>query len=677
MRARHALVLVAGPALLLACPEEPPPPPPPPPPAAWTTVEIVAGETSRGVADGVGEAARFNGPAGLGVDGTHALLSDTFSGTVRRIELATAEVSTLLGPPTVTEPRGITGADGTIYFGDATCVRRLDAGATEPTVLAGDCYVGGYLDGAASEARFEFLLHDLELDRTRGALYATDRLNDAVRAIDLASGAVSTLAGGAGPGSDDGVGAAARFDGPGGLALDEASGTLYVADTFNHTLRAIDVASATVTTIAGVAGDDGSTDGPVVSARLSAPQGVALVDRALVFGGFDGALRMLDLDGMSASTVVRGLGGTFATLERVPDERAVLWMDLGNFLLRIDVDAEPDFAVTHVAGPRAPYGFEDGEGAQARFVRPIAVEVADDGQTAYLTDLDNHAIRVVDLQARTVRTLVGDPMREGDDDGALDQARLSTPTGLALDDAAHILYVADLGNQKIRAIDLAAGEISTLAGSGARGGRDGAASEATFSDPWELALGDGALYVADSGGAAVRQVALGSGTVSTLAGLHGESDFADGVGAEARLRSPAGLAVAGGALFVADYESHTIRRVELSTGATTTLLGTDGFEGAAAGPPEFAALSFPSGLSVSADGARLFVTEEGGNLLREVTLADGSSRFVVGGSGTWGGLPSGLPVPIAEATLLEPQDVDVAGDGLVLLSDTAVWLVRP
>lgn len=140
---------------------------------------------------------------------------------------------------------------------------------------------------------------------------------------------------------------------------------------------------------------------------------------------------------------------------------------------------------------------------------------------------------------------------------------------------------------------------------------------------------------------------------------------------------PVGLAFAAGALFVADYESHTIRRVDLGTGEVTTLIGTDGLEGAVAGPASFAALSYPSGLCVSEDGGRLFVAEEGGSLVREVALADGTSRFVVGGTGVAGGLPTGVPVAIAEATLLEPQDVDVAGDRLVVLSDGAVWLVRP
>lgn len=661
----------------LACTEQAPPPPPPPPPRPeWQVVEVIAGETSRGVADGIGAAARFNGPAGLGGDGARVLISDTFSVTLRLLDPSTSEVTTALGAPDLVEPRGVTGAGGTIYLGDATCIRVFTPDGVAG-VLAGDCYTAGYLDGEGAAARFEFLLHDLELDLTRGALYVSDRLNDAIRAVDLASGAATTLAGGAGRGSSDGVGAAARFDGPGGLALDEGAGVLYVADTFNHTVRAVDVASAAVTTVAGVADDAGSADGPVADARLDAPQGVALLERTLVAGGFDGAVRALDLDAGNVTTVVRGLGGTFASPVAVNGARAVWWMDLSDALLRIDLDAAAGQRVTHVAGPRGPFGFVDGEGAEARFMSPIAVVIDDDGRTAYLTDLGNHAVRVVDLVDRVVRTLVGGPMSEGDRDGALEDAELSTPTGLALDGAARVLYVADAGNQKIRAIDLQVGTMSTLAGSGAPGGRDGDAAEASFDDPWELALADGALYVADTGGATVRRIDVASGAVSTLAGSYGESEHVDGDGVDARFRVPLGLAVAGGALFVADYQAHTIRRVALPGGETSTLLGTDGVAGAVGGPADFAALSSPTGLAASADGVLLWVTEEGGHVVREIVVADGSSRLLIGNGVAAGGLATGVPVPIADATLLEPQDVAVAGDTLVVLSDAAVWVARP
>lgn len=664
--------------LTASCPEGGgPPDPPPPPPPVWTTIEVIAGETATGVVDGVGTAARFNGAAGLGGDGARAWVSDTFSASVRSVELSTQSVTTTLRAPAVIEPRGITGHSGATYFGDANCVKRLDAGATEPVVLAGDCFVGGYVDGAAGDARFDFLIHDVEVDATRGALYLTDRLNDAVRSIDLATGDVATLAGGAGPGSDDGVGAAARFDGPGGLALDETAGVLYVADTFNSTLRAVDVATGTVTTVAGAPDDDGATDGSFAEARLSAPQGVAMVGRRLVLGGFDGAVRVVDLDLERVTTLVRGLGGTFASLVAVPETSAVLWMDLSDALLRIDLNAATDFAVTHVAGPRAPLGFVDGDGVDARFVRPTCVEVDDDGRTAYVSDLENHAIRVVDLQERRVTTLVGGPTREGDQDGALDAARLSSPAGLALDAAARRLYVADLGNQKIRAIDLDTGAVSTLAGSGARGGTDGAAAEARFAEPWELALVEGALYVADSGGATVRRVELDSGAVSTVAGAYGEDGADDGPGAAARFRVPSGLAGAGELLYVADYEAHTLRRIDLASDEVTTILGSDGLLGPAAGPVEFAALAAPSGLALSVDGRRLYVAEEGGHLLREVVLDGAESRFVVGGAGPFGGLATAVPTPLADAMLLAPQDVAVAGDHLVVLSDSAVWLVTP
>ncbi|HEY6464240.1 MAG TPA: hypothetical protein VIY73_28930, partial [Polyangiaceae bacterium] len=105
------------------------------------------------------------------------------------------------------------------------------------------------------------------------ALFVSD--NETIRRIDLATMAVTTLAGTPGViGSDDGVGPAARFDQPGAMAYDGAGG-LYVADSFNATVRRVDVATGAVTTPLGRAGQFGVVLGPLVDARLNGPEGLA------------------------------------------------------------------------------------------------------------------------------------------------------------------------------------------------------------------------------------------------------------------------------------------------------------------------------------------------------------------------------------------------------------------
>jgi hypothetical protein len=163
-----------------------------------------------------------------------------------------------------------------------------------------------------------------------GNLYVADTDNDTIRKVVLATGAVTTLAGTAGSiGYADGIGAAARFNGPTGLATDGA-GNLYVADTGNNTIRKVVLATGVVTTLAGNATLPGSADGTGPAARFISPRGVAL----------DGA------------------GNLY-----VADE--------GNHTVRVMVLATG--AVTTLAGAAGMYGNMDGTGAAARFNSPFGV----------------------------------------------------------------------------------------------------------------------------------------------------------------------------------------------------------------------------------------------------------------------------------------------------------------
>jgi hypothetical protein len=126
---------------------------------------------------------------------------------------------------------------------------------------------------------------------------------------------------------------------------------------------------------------------------------------------------------------------------------------------------------------------------------------------------------------------------------------------------------------------------------------------------------------------------------------------------------------------VSDFESRTLRRIDPDTLEVSTVLGVDSTEGLAAGPAELSLLSFPTGLSAQ-DDAHLLVAEFGSHVVRRVAVDDFGSAYVVGIAGLGGGLTDD-PVPLADATLLEPDDAAAAGDDVVVLSDGAVWLARP
>ena len=229
--------------------------------------------------------------------------------------------------------------------------------------------------------------------------------------------------------------------------------------------------------------------------------------------------------------------------------------------------------------------------------------------------------------------------------------------------------------------------VRTLAGSGESGGADGDAANATFADPWDVALDSarGFLFVADSSGNIVRRVNTDTGAVATIFGLYGVSDYVDGPPGTTRLRVPVGVALAGApdadgrfpTLYVSDFASHTIRALDIDTFEVTTVHGTDLIEGFAEGEAEFALLSGPSGLSAAPDGSAIFVAETDSQVVRRISTTTHSSRFVVGKASLGSGQGTGRPLPYDEATLLDPPDVATAAhaDGvldLIVLCDHGV-----
>ena len=135
-------------------------------------------------------------------------------------------------------------------------------------------------------------------------------------------------------------------------------------------------------------------------------------------------------------------------------------------------------------------------------------------------------------------------------DGIGAAARFDKPQGLALDGKGN-LYVADYGNHRIRRLLLATNAVTTLAGSGQRGLRDGPANVAQFNQPTGVAAGPGVLYLTDRNNNRICQLDLPAGTVRTLAG-NGHKGFDDGPGKQAEFIGPVGVAAKHGSVYVID-----------------------------------------------------------------------------------------------------------------------------
>ena len=258
------------------------------PAGAVTTMAGGAGVS--GTANGVGGAARFNGPGGLAVDAAGSVyVADGGNNTIRKIT-ATGVVSTLAGSPGVTGSANATGAaarfrapgaiatgtGGMLYVADSgnhTIRRVTSAGVV--TTIAGSPGLSGAVDATGSAARFNNPV--AIASDPAGNLYVADWGNYTIRKLTLTGSlwSVSTLAGTAGAfGTSDGLGAAARFTYPAALAVD-ATGTVFVADCGNHTIRKVTPAGL-VTTIGGSAGAAGSADGIGSAAGFNNPFGLAV-----------------------------------------------------------------------------------------------------------------------------------------------------------------------------------------------------------------------------------------------------------------------------------------------------------------------------------------------------------------------------------------------------------------
>ena len=254
------------------------------------------------------------------------------------------------------------------------------------------------------------------------------------------------------------------------------------------------------------------------------------------------------------------------------------------------------YLVTTLAGQTTTAAFADGTGAVARFSYPRGVAVIPSSGVIVVADASNNRIRLVTYPGGVVTTLAGQTTG-GFADGTGAVARFDNPTGVAVTSTGDIV-VSDTNNHRIRLVS-PTGVVSTLAGQTTAGSADGTGAAASFNNPRGVAVipSTGDIVVADTFNNRIRLVTPG-GVVTTLAGQ--TFGFADGTGAAASFKNPAGVAVTStGDIVVADSGNNRIRLVTPG-GVVTTLAGlTSGF---ANGTGAVALFSYPIGVAVTSTG---------------------------------------------------------------------------
>ncbi len=333
--------------------------------------------------------------------------------------------------------------------------------------------------------------------------------------------------------------------------------------------------------------------------------------------------------------------------------------------------------ITTVAGTGTPgYSGDGGQAAQAQLWGPLGVALDGLGNL-YFTEQNNQRIRKVNTDG-WITTVAGTGTQGHSGDGYSDggqatRARLNFPLGVALDTAGN-LYFADSGTHRIRKVNTD-GWITTVAGTGTHGysGDGGQATRARLSIPTGVALdGLGNLYFADGGNHRIRKVNT-DGWITTVAGTGTPGYSGDGGQAtRARLNIPWGVALDGlGNLYFTDPGSHCIRKVN-TDGWITTVAGTGepGYSGDG-GQATRARLWRPRGVALDGLG-NLYFAENNYDRIRKVDAA-GVISTVAGGSR---GDSIGDGGPATAARLSSPSGVAVDGAGNLFIADTSNHRIR-
>lgn len=316
-------------------------------------------------------------------------------------------------------------------------------------------------------------------------------------------------------------------------------------------------------------------------------------------------------------------------------------------------------------------GAADGAGNTATFNAPEGVSTKPDG-TLIVGDVLNSKIRGVDLLGNA--TTVAGAGVAGLLNGAVATAKISGSVQ-AVAAPSGIIYIADTGNNVIRAISIA-GTVYTLSGTGVAGYVDGAGASAQFNAPSGMVLdGNGDLIVVDQGNHVIRKVAAASGIVTTIAGLGGTPGAVDGINSLARFNLPFGITLDKlGNLIVGDRGNHTIRKIT-PAGTVSTIAGS-GVAGYIEGLGVAAQFNLPSGLAYDQHG-NLYVADKGNHVVRRIDPAGNVST--IAGTGVAGlvnstGILSQFSSPSGIAVSQTNDDifvVDTGNNSLRKIADTS------
>ncbi|MEX2176245.1 MAG: hypothetical protein WD872_17925 [Pirellulaceae bacterium] len=332
-----------------------------------------------------------------------------------------------------------------------------------------------------------------------------------------------------------------------------------------------------------------------------------------------------------------------------------------------------------IAGTGQPAdGEAEGLALQTNIGDPFGVEIGPDG-ALYICEVRNHRVRRLDLATNELTTVAGcGKMGYDGEGGPATAARLNEPYEVRFDRAGNMLFV-EMKNHLVRKVAAKTGRISTIAGTGQPGfgGDGGPATAAQLNIPHSIALDtDNNLYIADIGNHRIRRVDAKTGRISTVAGNGEKRPPTDGGPAAGKpMIGPRALFIESGTLWIALREGHSIWKLDLKSGLLAHVAGTGkkGFSGDG-GPAASATFDGPKGIAVSQDRG-VFVVDTENQAIRRIDLKTGTITTVAGqGPRHPGGTGDGGPA--TAATLDRPHGICLGPEGAIFIGDTLNHRVR-
>lgn len=664
------------------------------------SLDTIAG---RGVGDGSKAVkAGLLAPTGVTFQGTTALITDSEHGRVRRVN-AKGKISTFAGtyPGTFgdfapasavglkvpTKSRVTPNGDVLIAEYGSDRVRRISNGTAMPVAGVPDDPGFSGDGGPAIDAQLDGP-SDASQDAA-GNVYIADSRNHRIRKIDAATGNISTIAGNGTPGyfGNGGLATAAQLNTP-VCVLPGPNGALYICDYGNHAIRRIDP-DGVIRGVTGKGEPGFSGDGKKAKkARLNHPTDVAFEANGNIIIADSGNQRVRRINvnvPRPRMATLAGNGDEGYTGNNVPalsplgdptgvavhPDGRILIAEASNNRVRALVNYQ---TLQNFAGDGvATFGGDGGPALKAQFSAIHGVNVDALGNIL-IADYGNYRIRRVDAATGNVTTIAGTGSPSFSGEGGPATSAGLTVSDMVVDALGGIIF-SDTMNDRVRRID-AVGNVTTIVGTGVGGfsGDGGPATDAQIDAPTGVALdAAGNLYFADFLNNRIRRVDKVSNQITTVAGNGGAGYDGDGKAAtSASLNNPTDVAfLASGDMLIADFRNHRVRLVSGGMISTYAGTGTSGDNGDGPLAPSQMRLSLPSDVQVDAQG-NVFVADSGNDKIREVLASDGGMRTIAGTGLT--GLVDATNA--LDGRMAVPLRIHLLGDGSMIVADSQNFVIR-